>query len=124
MNLVKRLRNRETAKNKQQFVCTPKMLQALTTQPDIVIPVCSFPTSHRHLIVQSIANFLRKHQLPTTLDYVKMTLFRIHNEDALFYKTYVLIYGYKNYIGNLDFNLYNKIHFTCDIFLQAGRECK
>jgi len=124
MNLIRRLHNHEISGGKQSFVYTANLLQALASQPDIVIPVCCFPTINRHLIFASVEDFFRKHDLEIPTSFAKMTLFRIHGNDALFYKTYVLIYGYKNNADNLDFNLYNKIQFTFDMMLQVGRECQ
>ena len=124
MNLIRRLHNHEISGGKQSFVYTANLLQALASQPDIVIPVCCFPTINRHLIFASVEDFFRKHDLEIPTSFAKMTLFRIHSNDALFYKTYVLIYGYKNNADNLDFNLYNKIQFAFDMMLQVGRECQ
>ena len=58
------------------------------------------------------------------MSFAKMTLFRIHGDDALFYKTYVLIYGYKGNTDKLNVNIYHKIQFTFDVMLQTGRECQ
>jgi len=124
MNLIRRLRNRETLNNKQSFVYTADLLQALANQPDIIIPVCCFPTINRHLILASVENFFRKHDLEIPMSFVKMTLFQIHGDDALFYETYALICGYKGNTDKLSFNIYHKIQFTFDMMLQAGRECQ
>jgi len=124
MNLIRRLRYREISEGKQSFVYTANVLQALASQPDIVIPVCCFPTTHRHFIFNPVEDFFHKHDLTIPTSFTRMTLFRIHGDDALFYSTYVLIYGYKNNANNLDFNLYNKIQFTFDMMLQVGSECQ
>ena len=57
MNLIRRLRNRETLNSNQSFVYTADILQALANQPDIVIPVCCFPTANRHLVFASVESF-------------------------------------------------------------------
>jgi len=91
MNLVRRLPNREISEGNQSFVYTANILQALASQPDVVIPVCCFPTTHRHLIFASVEDFFRKHDLTIPTSFAIMTLFRIYGDDALFYKTYVLV---------------------------------
>jgi len=95
MNLMRRLRNCEISDGKQSFVYTANLLQALACQPDIGIAVCCFPTTHRHLIFSSVDEFFCKHDLAIPTSFANMTLFRIHDDDALFYKIYVLIYEYK-----------------------------
>jgi len=107
----------------QSFVYTADILQALAKQPDIVIPVCSFPMVNRHLVFASVEGFFRLYDLEKPMLFAKMTLFHIHGNDALFYKTYILIYGYQGSTDKLDFNIYHKIQFTFDMMLQAGREC-
>jgi len=124
MNLIRRLRNRETLNNKQSFLYTAEMLRALANQPDIVIPVCCFPTLNKYFIFATVEEFFRKYDLDKPMSFFKMTVFRIHGNDALFYKTYLLVYGYKGDTDKLNFNIYHKIQFTFDKMLQAGRECR
>jgi len=59
MNLIRRLRNRETTNNKQAFVYTPTMLTALAAEPDVIIPVCLQPTFNDYLIMSATEGFLQ-----------------------------------------------------------------
>ena len=97
MNLIRRLRNRETLISNQSFLYTADILQALANQPDIVSPVCCFPTVNRCLVFVSVEGFFRQHDLDIPMSFAKMTLFRIHGDDALFYKTCVNLWIQRQY---------------------------
>jgi len=67
--------------------------------------------------------FLHRNGVRRPLDFEQIRLFNICGSDAIFFKSYVLIYGYKGDKSQLDFNLVHKIKFMHDILLQARSQC-
>jgi len=123
MNIVTRLCSRETTNVKQQFLYTPSILESLSAEPDIVVPIRNhvLPTISR--LLRETENFFRLHNLPTSFNYRTLRLFETKDDSTLFYKKYVLIYGYTSGNEKLHFNLIHKILFMTDMSLQEGKTC-
>jgi len=124
MNIVKRLRCRETTNVKQQFLYTATILDSLTGQPDIVVPIREFiqPTTLSRLL-NAMESFFRCHNLPLSFGYTHLKLFHIKNDKFENNTRYVLIYGYTGDISELDFNDAHKSDFMTDVSLQVGTKC-
>jgi len=123
MNLLQRLRNRETLNQKQSFVYTPSMLIALANEADLVIPWCRVPVHNDRVIMIRVDQYCRKHGISRPLQFGKIRLFNICGEAAMFFKSYILIYGYCGDKTELEFNLLHKTKFAFDLMLQAGGTC-
>ena len=123
MNLLKRLCNRETLNQKQSFIYTPSMLIALANEPDLIIPLCRVPVYNEHVIMTRVDNYCRIHGISRPLQFGQIRLFNICGDDAMFFKSYILIYGYCGDKTKLEFNLLQKTKFAFDIMLQAGGTC-
>lgn len=99
------------------------MLRVLVAEPDLVIPVSLQPTFNTNLIMCATEGFLQRNGLNRPLAFEQIRLFNICGSEALFFKSYVLIYGLKGDKSLTEFNLVHKIKFTYDIMLQAGSLC-
>lgn len=120
---MQRLRKREIGNSKQQFVYTPQLLRALTKEADIVIPISRFATNDRNQIHPVVHGYLERNGLKKTIKFHNVRLCNISGYDALFFKPYLLIYGYQGDMKKIEFNLIHKITFTFDMMLQAGTPC-
>jgi len=123
MSLIRRLCNCETTNIKQNFVYTLSILKTLALEPDLVVPICTQLTFDSRTIMSATEGFLRRNGIRRPLSFGTIRLFNVHNSEALFFKSYVLIYGYRGNKSKLDCNLIHKMQFTHDIILQAGSLC-
>jgi len=125
MNIVKRLRCRETMKVNQKFQYTPTIVESFVGQPDIVVPIREYiqPTTISRLL-RATENFFRCHDLPLSFGYTHLKLFHVKDDNVVFQRRYVLIYGYTGDKSNLDFNSVHKHDFMTDVSLQVGTTCE
>ena len=121
MNIVTRLRSRETTNVKQQFLYTSSILESLSAEPDIVVPIRNQVLPTISCLLRETENFFRLHTLPTAFHYRTLRLFETKDDSTLFYKKYVLVYGYTGDKEELHFNLIHKIQFMTDMSLQEGK---
>ena len=125
MNIIKRLRNRETTNTHQAFAYTATMLESTMGQPDIVVPIREViqPTTISRLLGET-GYFFQRHDLPLIFGFDKIKLFQIKNDNFKHNSRYILIYGYKNKKDNLTFNDSHKNDFKTDLLLQVGTKCE
>jgi len=121
MNLVKRLRNRETVDIQQKFEYTQGILTALAQEPKVVIPVSRQAVTEIETLKRAIEAFFLRYSLQPSLEYQKVRLFNIAETEVLHYKCYVLLYTPKHTKLDVQFNLTHIIQFTQDLLLQVGR---
>jgi len=124
MNIIQRLRNRETSNTKQKFVYTETILQSMMGNPDIVVPIREAiqPTTTSRLLGET-AYFFRLHNLPLIFGFEKLKLFHIKDGNFKHNSRYILIYGYKDNKEKLTFNHSHKNDFKTDLLLQVGTRC-
>jgi len=124
MNIIKRLRNRETTNTKQAFAHTATILESMMGQPDIVVPIREViqPTTTSRLLGET-GYFFQLHGLPLIFGFDKLKLFHIKDGNFKHNSRYILIYGYKNNKDNLTFNDSHKNDFKTDVLLQVGTKC-
>jgi len=124
MNIVKKLRCRETTNVKQQFLYTATILNSFVGQPDVVVPIREYiqPTTISRLL-RATENFFRCHNFPLSFGYTHFKLFHVKDENFEFHKRYILIYGYTGDKSELDFNDVHKHDFMTDVSLQVGTMC-
>ena len=125
MNIVKRLRCRETVNMKQQFAHTTTTLDSIMGQPDIVVPIRETiqPTTNSRVLGET-ANFFRCHKLPFSFGFKHLSLFQIKDGNFKNNSRYILIYGYTGDKSKLDFNRSHKNYFMTDVSLQVGTTCE
>jgi len=124
MNIIKRLRNRETTNMKQQFAHTATILESMMGHPDIVVPIREAiqPTTTSRLLGET-AYFFRLHDLPLIFGFKKLKLFHIKDGNFKHNSRYILIYDYNGNKDNLTFNCSHKNDFMTDVLLQVGTKC-
>jgi len=124
MNIVKRLRCRETTNVKQQFLYTATILDSFVGQPDIVVPIRESiqPTTISRLL-RATENFFRCHDLPLSFGYTRLKLFHVKDDNFEFHTRYILIYGYTGDKSVLDFNDVHKHELMTDVLLQEETTC-
>ena len=124
MNIIKRLRNRETTNTKQQFAHTATILESMMGHPDIVVPIREAiqPTTTSRLLGET-AYFCRLHDLPLIFGFKKLKLFHIKDGNFKHNSRYILIYDYNGNKDNLTFNCSHKNDFMTDVLLQVGTKC-
>jgi len=125
MNIITRLRCRETMNIKQQFAHTATTLDSSMGQPDIVVPIRETvqPTTTSRLLRET-ANFFRCHNLPLSFGFKRLTLFHIKDDNFENHLRYILIYDYTGDKSKLDFNRSPKNDFMTDVSLQVGTTCE
>jgi len=125
MNIIKRLRNRETTNTNQEFAHTATILESTIGQPDIVVPIREAiqPTTISRLLRET-EYFFQRHDLPRIFGFDKIKLFHIKDGNFKHNSRYILIYGYKNNKDNLSFNDLHKNDFKTDLLLQVGTKCE
>jgi len=122
MNLIKRLRRRETNNIQQKFHYTRGILIALAQEPTLVIPVSKQAvTQLQPLNEESYESLFIKHKFEPSSVYQKIRLFNIEETEVLHYKCYILLYTTKNANLDVTFNLYQSIQLCHDLLLQVGR---
>jgi len=124
MNIIKRLRNRETTNTKQQFAHTATILESMMGHPDIVVPIREAvqPTTTSRLLGET-GYFFRLHDLPLIFGFKKLKLFHIKDGNFKHNSRYILIYGYNGNKDNLTFNCSHEADFMTDVLLQVGTKC-
>jgi len=120
MNLVKRLRSRETNNIRQEFLYTQDILLALAQEPKIIIPVSRQAVMEIETLKRAIQKFFSHHGLRSSSEFQKLRLFNIAETEVLHYKCYVLLYTAKHIKLDVQFNLTHRIKFTHDLLLQIG----
>jgi len=110
---------------KQQFAYTATILDSITGQPDIVVPIRAAiqPTTISRLLRET-EHFFRCHKLPLSFGFKRLTLFHIKDDNFKNNSRYILIYGYTGDKSNLDFNYPHKNDFMSDVSLQVGTKCE
>ena len=105
MNIIKRLRRRETTNMKQQFAHTTTTLESIVGHPDIVVPIREAvqPTAVSRLLKET-EYFFRLHELPVIFGFKKLKLFHIKSDNFKNNSRYILIYGYNGDKDKLVFN--------------------
>jgi len=124
MNIVNRLRCRETMNTKQQFAHTATTLNSIMGHPDIVVPIREAvqPTTTSRLLRET-EYFSRLHGLPLIFGFKHLKIFHVKNNNFKNNSRYILIYGYNGDKSKLDFNRSHKIDFMTDVLLQVGTKC-
>jgi len=87
------------------------------------VPIRNHVLSTINCLMRETEHFFRLHNLPTSFDYGTLRLFETKDDSTLFYKKYVLIYGYTGDKKKLHFNFMHKIQFMTDMSLQEGKTC-
>ena len=125
MNIVKRLRSRETMNTKQQFAHTATTLDSTMGHPDIVVPIREAvqPTTLTRLLRET-EYFFRLHNLPLIFGLKNLKLFHIKDDNFKNNSRYILIYGYNGDKSKLDFNRTHNNNFMTDMSLQVGTTCE
>jgi len=125
MNIVKRLRHRETMNMKQQFTHTATTLDSIMGHPDIVVPIREAvqPTTTFRLLKET-EYFFRLHGLPLIFGFKNLKVFHVKNDNFKNNSRYILVYGYKGDKSKLDFNRAHKTDFMTDVSLQVGTKCE
>ena len=125
MNIVKRLRRRETMDMKQQFAHTETTMTSIMGHPDIVVPIREAvqPTTTSRLLRET-EYFFRLHGLPLIFGFKHLKIFHVTNDNFKNNSRYILIYGYNGDKSKLDFNHSHKSDFMTDVLLQVGTKCK
>ena len=125
MNIVKRLRRRETTNMQQKFAHTKTTLESIIGHPDIVVPIREAvqPTITTRLLKET-EYFFRLHELPLIFDCDKIKLFHVRNDNYKNNSRYILIYGYQGEKDKLAFNCVQRSDFMTDLLLQVGTKCQ
>jgi len=125
MNIIKRLRRRETTNTKQKFAHTATTLESIMGHPDIVVPIREAvqPTTTSRLLKET-EYFFRLHELPLIFGFKNLKIFHIKNDNFKNNSRYILIYDYNGNKDNLAFNCSHKIDFMTDVLLQVGKKCE
>jgi len=125
MNIIKRLRRRETTNIKQQFAHTATTLESIIGHPDIVVPIREAvqPTTTTRLLKET-EYFFRLHELPLIFCCKKLKIFHIKSDNFKNNSRYMLIYDYKGDKNKLAFNSAQKSDFMTDVLLQVGTKCQ
>jgi len=125
MNIVKRLRRRETMNTKQQFTHTATTLDSILGHPDIVVPIreAAQPTATSRLLKET-EKFFRLYKLPLIFGFKNLKIFHIKDANFKNNSRYILIYGYTGDKSKLDFNRSHKNDFMTDVSLQVGTKCE
>jgi len=125
MNIIKRLRRRETTNMKQQFTHTATTLESIIGHPDIVVPIRETvqPTTTTRLLKET-EYFFRLHELPLIFGFKKLKTFHIKSDNFKNNSRYILIYGYNGDKDKLAFNCPQKTDFMTDVLLQVGTKCQ
>jgi len=125
MNIVKRLRRRETMNTKQQFAHTATTLHSIMGHPDIVVPIREAvqPTTTSRLLRET-EYFFRLHGLPLIFGFKHLKIFHVKIDNFKNNSRYILIYGYNGDKSKLDFNRSHKSDFMTDVSLQVGTKCE
>jgi len=125
MNIIKRLRSRETTNMKQQFAHTATTLESIVGHPDIVVPIREAvqPTVISRFLKET-EYFFRLHELPLIFGFKKLKIFHIKSENFKNNSRYILIYGYNGDKDKLAFNCVQKTDFMTDVLLQVGTKCQ
>jgi len=125
MNIIKRLRRRETTNTKQQFAHTATTLESIMGHPDIVVPIREAvqPTTTSRLLKET-EYFFRLHELPLIFGFKNLKIFHIKTDNFKNNSRYILIYGYNGNKDKLAFNSLHKTDFMTDVSLQVGTKCE
>ena len=125
MNIIRRLRRRETTNMKQQFAHTATTLESIIGHPDIVVPIREAvqPTTKTRLLKET-EYFFRLHELPLIFGFKKLKIFHVKSDNYKNNSRYILIYGYDGDKDKLAFNCVQKTDFMTDVLLQVGTKCQ